>query len=231
MADSASETAAKVWSDPEFARAWLSGDPRGASDLLVLPRHITAQLIAEEMPQPRLIADVASGPGTFLAVLLDAFPEARGVWLDVSETMLGQARTELARFGDRVEFRLGDMGAPRAAGLPNGIDVLTTSRAAHHLDRAALHAFYQEAAGLLSEEGWLVNLDHIGPEDVWDRRYRAVRRKYYAPRQPAAQHHHNYPLTSVADHLDGYRAAGLSEVDIAWRAFFTCLFIGRRPTV
>ncbi|MEW2548109.1 class I SAM-dependent methyltransferase [Streptomyces sp. NPDC047002] len=222
-------TAAQVWSDPAFATAWLGGDPDGARDLLSLPRTIAAQLIAEEKPEPELVVDIASGAGKFLSVLLTAFPKARGVWMDVSETMLQQARKDLADFGDRVTFQVGDMQALRAAGLPEGADVVLSSRASHHLDRAQLHAFYQEAAGLLAPDGWLVNLDHIGPEDVWDRRYRSVRKKYWAPRNPAPKHHHNYPLTSVEDHIDGYRAAGLTEVDVAWKAFYTCLFAGRRP--
>jgi SAM-dependent methyltransferase len=227
-----SRAAAAVWSDPEFAAGWLAGDPRGAQDLLALPRMIAAELIAEDNPAPELIVDVAGGPGTFLSVLLDRFPEARGVWLDASPTMLDRARADLGRFGDRVDFLIGDMGSLRAAGVPAGADVIATSRAAHHLDRAELHAFYKEAAGLLSGGGWLVNLDHIAPDDeVWDRRYRTVRKAFTPPRPAGAPggHHHDGPLPRVADHLDGYRAAGVTEADVAWRAFYSCLFVGRAP--
>jgi ubiquinone/menaquinone biosynthesis C-methylase UbiE len=224
-----SRTAAAVWSDPAFASAWLGADPNGAQDLLELPRLMAARLVGHETPEPRLIVDVASGAGKFLSVLLDAFPGARGVWFDASDTMLSQARADLSRFGDRVDFLVGDMGELRAGGVPAGADVLLTSRASHHLDRAELHGFYREAAGLLVPGGWLVNLDHIGPEEVWDRRYRAVRKQFSAPKTAAPAHHHNYPLPSAEDHLDGYRAAGLTEVDVAWKAFYTCLFTGRAP--
>ena len=223
-----SRSAAAVWSDPDFAAAWLSADPGGPHDLLELPRRIAAELVAHETAQPRLIVDVAGGAGKFLAVLLQVFPEARGVWLDASDTMLARARSDLAGFGDRVEYRLGDMAELRAAGVPEGADVIATSRASHHLGREELHGFYREAAGLLAPGGWLVNLDHIGPEDVWDKRFRAVRREFTGPKDPGTSHHHNYPLPSVDDHLDGYHAAGISEVDVAWKAFITCLFVGRR---
>jgi SAM-dependent methyltransferase len=225
-----SRSAAAVWSDPEFAQAWLGADPQGPQDLLELPRHIAAQLVAEETPQPRLIVDVASGAGKFLSVLLDVFPDARGVWTDASDTMLQRARTDLARFGDRVDFTVGDMGALRAAGVPEQIDVLITSRASHHLAGEELRSFYREAGSLLAPGGWLVNLDHIGPEDEgWDKRYRTVRKKFTAPRAATPSHHHNYPLPSEADHLDGYHAAGVTDVDVAWKAFYSCLFIGRAP--
>ncbi|GHH83782.1 hypothetical protein GCM10018793_46710 [Streptomyces sulfonofaciens] len=223
-----SSSAAAVWSDPEFARAWLGADPQGAGDLLELPRRIAAGLVAEETPAPGLVVDVAGGAGKFLSVLLDAFPGARGVWLDVSATMLDRARSDLARFGDRVDFLMGDMTALRAAGVPGGADVLLSSRASHHLGRAELHGFYREAAGLLAPGGWLVNLDHIAPDDaLWDRRYRSVRTRFTPPRPAATAHHHDGPLPTVRDHLDGYRAAGVNEVDIAWKAFYTCLFAGR----
>lgn len=221
-----SRSSAAVWSDPDFAAAWLAADPQGREDLLVLPRLMAAELVAEETPQPRLIVDVAGGAGKFLSVLLDRFPGARGVWLDASPSMLERARTDLARFGDRVEFLTGDMGALRAAGVPQGADVIATSRASHHLDRAELHGYYWEAAGLLAPGGWLVNLDHIAPEDVWNRRFRSVRKVFVPPRLPST-HHHDRPLPSVEDHLDGYRAAGVGEVDVAWKAFYTCLFVGR----
>jgi SAM-dependent methyltransferase len=222
-----SRSAAAVWSEPAFARAWLGADPQGGQDLLALPRLIAARLVAEETPKPRLIVDVASGAGTFLAVALDVFPEARGLWLDASQTMLERARDDLARFAGRIDFTVGDMGALREAGIPSDADVILTSRASHHLGRDELHGFYREAAELLAPGGWLVNLDHIGPQDVWDRRFRTVRKKFGAPRQTAPAHHHNYPLPSAEDHLDGYRAAGIGDVDIAWKAFYTCLFMGR----
>ena len=118
-----------------------------------------------------------------------------------------------------------------AGGFPSA-DVITTSRAVHHLDRAGLFGFYQQAASLLNPGGWLINLDHIGPAgpgDVWDKRLRAARKQFgVVPGGP--QHHHTYPLTSVGDHLQAFAAAGFCDVEVAWRAFFTCLFMGRKDS-
>jgi SAM-dependent methyltransferase len=219
------ERAAAPWRDEGFAADWTANDTLG--DLLALPRSIAAALVEQDRPGARLVIDIGSGPGTFLATFLDRFPDARGVWSDASEAMLRTARDRLARYGDRVTYLLGDMTGLAAIGLPAGADVVLTSRAAHHLDAPALAAFYAQAAGRLAPGGWLFNLDHTGPSDVWDRRFRAIRPEFAPRRADEPRHHHTYPLTSIADHLRGLAAAGIDDLEIAWKAFFTCLFAGR----
>lgn len=219
---------AEVWQDPEFAKEWTAGDKQG--ELLDLPRRIAAALVADDRPGTAVVIDVASGPGAFLEIFLDAFPTAHGIWSDASEAMQEEATRRLARFGDRVEFILADMTDLRGGGLPAGVDVVTTSRASHHLDRDTLHAFYTEAASLLAPGGWLVNLDHIGPQEPWNQRLRAAK-KHFGTRRTAEEgtrrHHHNAPLCGVDDHLDGYRAAGVTDVEMPWKAFYTVLLAGR----
>jgi SAM-dependent methyltransferase len=218
--------AAAPWQDATFATGWARAD--GNAELLTFPRAIAAALVAQDRPRTARIVDVGSGPGDFLAVFLDEFPDAVGTWTDASEAMLGLARTNLARFGERVDFRLVDMTDLAAGRLPTGVDVVLTSRAAHHLDRDGLFAFYRAAAGQLAPGGWLVNLDHIGPvDDTWDDRLRGVRKRFVPPTPEHLRHHHTYPLTSVRDHLDAFAAAGLTDVEVVWRSFVTCLFAAR----
>lgn len=217
-----------IWRDAEFAQRWAASD--GMADMLELPRRITAALVAHDRPQTRLVIDVGSGPGAYLEAFLEELPGCAGVWMDASEAMLEQARKRLARFGDRVDFRLGDMADLDAAGLPREADALVSSRALHHLDRDALLGFYRRAAGHLAPGGWLANLDHTGPEDVWDKRFRAIRKRFLGPDNELGKHPHDYPFTSVRDHLDALAAAGLDDLEIAWKAFYTCLFVARKPS-
>lgn len=218
------EAAAAAWREPDFARSWAQGDAFG--DMLEFPRRIAAAVVAVDTPEPACIVDVASGPGAVLAAFLERFPSARGVWTDASRAMYDLARERLAPFGDRVEFHIADMTDLSAGVVPGGVDVIATSRAAHHLDRRSLFAFYAQAAARLAPGGWLVNLDHIGPDADWDRRLRAARKQFATGRE-GRRHHHNYPLTSVSDHLQAYAAAGIPGAEVVWRAFYTCLFMGR----
>ena len=237
------EQAAAAWRDESFARSWAAGD--SFRDLLELPRRMAAVVIAGDreasgLPAPRTIIDVGAGPGAVLEVFLQQFPDAKGFWTDASRAMLDLAHERLAPFGDRVEYHLADMTDLDGAGLPDDADVITTSRAAHHLDREGLARFYTDAARHLAPGGWLVNLDHIGPasqagppatagfDEVWDQRLRAARKTFAVADGPQLKHHHNYPLTSVQDHLDAFGAAGITDVEVPWRAFYTCLFLGRK---
>src|ERR1700722_1787260 len=131
--------AATIWSDRDFARAWAEGDALRA--MLDLPRRISAAVVAGERPEPSCVVAVGSGPGDYLAVFLQALPSARGLWTEASQAMLEQARERLAEFGDRVTYRIADM-TDLADAVPDGVDVITTSRASHHLDRAGLLSFY-----------------------------------------------------------------------------------------
>jgi SAM-dependent methyltransferase len=235
--ETAREAAASGWQDRDFARSWAAGD--SFSGMLEFPRRMAAGIIALDNPAPATVVDIGAGPGAMLSVFLERFPDARGVWCDVSLAMLELARENLAPFGERVEYVLADMTALDGAGLPGDADIITTSRAAHHLDAGALAACYTAAARRLKPGGWLVNLDHVGPasqagppgaagfDEVWDQRLRAAR-KAFGITSGGPKHHHDYPLASVQDHLDAFGAAGLTDVEIPWRAFFTCLFMGRK---
>ncbi len=207
----------------------MAGD--GARELLALPRALAATVVALEDRPPRRIVDVASGPGAFLAVFLETFPSAHGIWFDASEAMLEQAHIELGSLADRVEFRLGDMAELSSAGLPRDLDVIMTSRALHHFDIAGIATFYREAAAHLAPGGWLINLDHVGLQPEWERRLGAAREQLVPSRSsPVAHHDHTGLRAGIDDHLQALAAAGIGDVEVPWRAFYTALFMGRTPS-
>jgi trans-aconitate methyltransferase len=205
------------WQNPEFAHGWARRD--GLAGLLALPRALSAALVAQEDPEVEVIVDIASGPGAFLECYLDEFPSARGIWTDGSAAMEDWARQRLARFGDRVEYRVLDMTTLADAGLPGNVDVLLSSRALHHLTPVELAKFYAGAAGLVRPGGWVVNLDHT--DQPWADRYRTVMRRFTGP--SVGGHKHDHPAPTVEDHLAALRAAGL-DADIVWKAGRTVLF-------
>ena len=212
------------WMDEKLAARWTAAD--SLKELLVLPRRISATVIAADRPGTALVVDVGSGPGDYLSTMLDTFPAARGVWTDVSPAMAEIARPALAGYRDRVEFRLVDL--EDLSPLPEQVDVITTSRASHHFDADTLARFYASAAGHLAPGGWLVNLDHVLSPGAWDRRLRDARAAMIPPKQDGTGHSHDKPLPMVEEHLAALAAAGFEDVAMPWRSFYTVLFMARK---
>lgn len=214
------------WRDEAFANEWVARDV--LRDLLDLPRRIASVVVGLD-GAPRRIADIGSGPGDFLARFLEDYPQVRGVWADASEPMEATARQRLARFGDRVEFRLAYM--QDLSPVPSNLDVVMSSRATHHLDRTGLRRFYAGAFERLKPGGWMVNLDHVDSPGAWDRRLRAARKQIIPPSPRPSQHPHKHdrPRPTEAEHLDSLTAAGFEDIAVPWKSFVTCLFAARRP--
>ncbi|MDQ1628212.1 MAG: tRNA (cmo5U34)-methyltransferase [Actinomycetota bacterium] len=218
----------KNWQDHDYVATWMDRDQHKA--LLDFPRALTAAILADDEVDPRLIVDIASGPGDYLAVMLMQFPHARGLWADSSPAMLDVAREKLAHFADRIDFQLVDMKSLGELDVPSSTDVVVTSRAAHHLSNEELLTFYASCLGLLRPGGWMANLDHTQPPGTWKERYKRVRRRDQAPRQgpELPSHTHDQAPPTVAEHLEGMTAAGFCDVELVWKTYHTGLFMGRR---
>lgn len=229
VSGSTGEPSSTGWSE-EAARDWLAQSSATGDRLHEEPWRIAATLVALDRPDATAVLDVGSGPGGLLEVLLAALPAARGVWLDSSETMREEALSRLAHLEGRVEFRLGDILDLDQAGQAGTFDVVSTSRATHHLAVADLRRFYALAASALRPGGWLVNLDVLGVPEPWDARLREARSRLQGPSSGGGPHHpHLHPRPRLDDHLAGVRAAGLVEAEVVWREFVNALVMARKP--
>ncbi len=230
MSQSASGTSlstATGW-DENSARQWVDNALR-TSDV-EFPWRLTMDLTRAARPEVRMVLDAASGPGGFLATALDAFPEARGVWFDVSTTMMDEAKANLERFGGRVEYRIGDLVNIGEAGELGSFDLITSSRATHHLAVPDLTRFYQQTAGLLASNGWFANVDSMSEGGPWRQRLRDVRADYRVAAGAADQPTHPQINVSpkMSEHFAALRAAGFTEIELVWRVFVTGLVMARK---
>ncbi|MBO0823851.1 MAG: class I SAM-dependent methyltransferase [Actinobacteria bacterium] len=214
--------------DETAAQAWVEKAVRVED--MEFPWRLAAELVGEARPETRFVLDAASGPGGFLAAILDAFPNARGVWFDASAIMRDEAQRALATYSDRVEFRIGDLGEVAKAGQPGSFDFVVTSRATHHLALPELTRFYQQVADLLVPGGWLANVDSMSESAEWRVRLRAVRAKRRAA--SGVPDVHTHPQLNVApklsEHEAALRAAGFTEIEMVWRVFVTGLLMARK---
>jgi SAM-dependent methyltransferase len=215
------------WASDEFVAAWLDQDV--LTDMLALPRRLSAALVADAGIPVTHVVDLGAGAGGYLATLLEAFPGARGTWVDASRTMEAAAREELAGFGARVRYRLGDIEELGRLDLEPA-QVVVSSRVVHHFSGASIQRFYRAVHELLEPGGFLFNLDHFGSPEGWEARYRRIRPQFTGkPKRHLAPHRHDHPLTPIPEHLAKLVAAGFEAPDVPWRTFYTALLAARRP--
>lgn len=215
------------WESPEYAAQWASEDV--VADMLALPRRISAALVRDAGIEVAHVVDVGSGPGAYLKVFLEAFPGARGTWVDVSDAMRALAQEQLAPFGDRVSYVVGD--AERLGELPIApAQVLVSSRALHHFSPESLASVYRAAYGIVTPGGFVMNLDHVGAPGDWEQAYRRIREQFTGRRKQSLKpHRHDYPLALSAQHGAWMEQAGFGPHDTPWRMFYTALVVARKP--
>lgn len=216
------------WESAEYVGQWLGEDV--IADLLVLPRRISLALVEDAGIEVSHVVDLGSGHGPYLADWLDAFPNARGTWVDVSAPMQDEARDRLARFGDRVTYVLTDVQELASAGLEQA-SVVCSSRALHHLSGEALAEVYRIVGGIVEPGGFVFNLDHVGAPGNLEQAYRRVRGRFTGERKRELKpHRHDYPLARADQHAAWMEAGGFEHADVPWRMLYTALIAARcRP--
>lgn len=214
--------------DEDAARTWLEG-PTVAASMHARAWEVAATVIAAAGHPVSGVLDVASGPGGLLSRLLEEFPAARGVWLDNSEVMAAKARENLAGLGDRVEFHVADILEVDKAAAPGSVDIVSTSRATHHLSVADLGVFYQQAFRALRPGGWVVNWDNMTAGGDWGTLLRSARKRLRPSAGTGAPGHpHPERPATVTEHLDAIRSAGFGEPATAWQELVTVLVMARK---
>jgi ubiquinone/menaquinone biosynthesis C-methylase UbiE len=214
------------WESAEYVGQWLGEDV--IADLLALPRRLSLALVEDAGIEVAHVVDLGSGHGPYLETFLDAFPQARGTWVDVSAPMESEARGRLARFGDRVTYVLTDVEQLAEVAI-GPASVVCSSRALHHLSPEALAEVYRVVGELVEPGGFVFNLDHVGAPGERERAYRRIRGRFTGERKkPLKPHRHDYPLARADQHAAWMEAAGFEDADVPWRLLYTALIAARR---
>ncbi len=99
------------------------------------------------------VLDAGCGSGRVTETLVERLPGGRVIALDGSPAMVEAARTRLARFGDRVDYVVADLGAPLP--IPEAsVDAVLSTATFHWVpDHDAL---FRHLAAVTRAGGWLV---------------------------------------------------------------------------
>jgi tRNA (cmo5U34)-methyltransferase len=180
-------------------------------------------VLLEHVPHGiRRVLDLGTGDGRLLALLGARRPGVRGVGLDFSEIMLGDARERFAG-DDRVELVRHDLSQP----LPElgRFDAVVSSFAIHHLEHERKRSLYGEVLDLLEPGGVFANLEHVASPT--DRLHRAF---FAAIGEPIENADPSDRLLDVETQLGWLRELGFDDVDCYWKWLEMALLIGVKPT-
>jgi tRNA (cmo5U34)-methyltransferase len=191
----------------------------------------------EEADAPIRIIDIGAGYGAVAATVLDRFPNATAIGLDISEPMMEEGRRRMARFGNRFNYFIGDFadgGLP--AGLPGMFDAAVASASIHHLPSDAKQRLYKELFDKTNPGGCFFNVDSVTPAEDDTKEWYSTRRRQdqeqgrEAPRANPAHgimtHHH---IETVPAQMSMLRAAGYVQVDCFYKQLRQTIIGGFKP--
>ena len=178
--------------------------------------------LLEHVPHPsRRVLDIGTGDGRLLALVLSARPEASGVGVDFSPTMLEAARRRFVR-SPRVELVEHDIREP----LPDmgTFDAVVSSFAIHHCAHRRKRGLYSEIRAILEPGGVFLNLEHVAsPTERLHKEFLQA-----IGREPEDDDHSNL-LLGLETQLNWLRELRFEDVDCHWKWREMALFGGRVP--
>ena len=235
MSEGEAKPPAEGWSEDDSALFQDYADffipfRQGQSEMVVA-------LLGPAPPGPARAVELCCGDGRLSAAILAAYGGCQVTAYDGSDAMRQAATARCAEFGERFAVQAFDLAAPDWRTFAEPVDAVVSSLAVHHLDTTEKRALFADMAKVLNPGGQLIIADLIEPQSAqawalaaqqWEadvaRRAEAAGRpealeafrtsdwNFFADMTPD-------PLdkpSSIAEHLDAFRAAGLEAADTHW---------------
>ena len=236
-----------IWQSSDVANKFLTGI-RGAIPFAEEQLDIMLRVL-DLMDRPlRSFIDLGCGGGALGAVILERYPDARGVFIDFSPAMLEAAQKSL---GDdpRVSLLDLDYAAPEWVEAVEGdapYDAVVSGFSIHHHPDERKRRLYAEFFDLLAPGGMFINIEHVAPtspvserlfeEHLIDNLY-AIEQRQDGPRtrDQLADEFRNREdgeaniLAPLDAQLDWLRDIGYTDVDCHFKLYELAILGGAKP--
>ncbi|MBE9129602.1 class I SAM-dependent methyltransferase [Coleofasciculus sp. LEGE 07092] len=238
----------EVWKTEQLAKTFLEG-VRGAIPLATEQIEFMLRVIQKVRPQVRRFLDLGCGNGILGRAIHTKYPDAKGVLLDFSESMIKAAKNQQVDKLENLDFIVQDFGVKSWVDCfreQDAFDVIVSGFAIHHQPDERKKEIYQEIYGLLQPGGLFINLEHVSSnsklleeafeELMIDSLYAFHRRQgSQQSKEEIAQEYYKRPdksaniLAPIETQCDWLRELGFTQVDCYMKVFELALFGGVRP--
>lgn len=222
------------WRRPEHAREWVARQEGAGRDRTEELGALVALLPFDATAQARVL-ELGAGSGALTGLVLERYPGASVLALDLSPIMLEEARRRLAPYQERLELAEWDLETsdwPAEAAGP--FDAVVSALAIHHLERDRKAELARQVFRCLRPGGAFLNLDYVAPstEGLKEWYARAEARLPGGEEQPHGSHGFiagGHASGTLEEYLGDLRAAGFVHVDVFWKRLGLALTGGARP--
>lgn len=169
------------------------------------------------------VLDLGSGDGRLLALVRLEHPNAKGVAMDFSQTMLDKLRERFDGVSG-IDVFDHDFDDPIPTSLGR-FDAVVSSFAIHHVTHSRKRALYQEVFACLTGGGVFCNLEHVSSPTL------TLHHEFLAAIscRPEEEDPSN-KLLDVETQLRWLSEIGFDHVDCLWKWRELALLVGRKPT-
>jgi len=206
------------WQTVKHALAYLARADK-------LPHRTEAEgvLLEQIPPTIKRVLDLGTGDGRTLALVKLIAPQAEGIALDFSNTMLKHAKRRFAN-DTSVKVMKHDLSESLPAPELGYFDAVVSSLAIHHLAHERKKQLYGEIFQILNQGGVFCNLERV-PSSTLNLHLKFLNQIGKTPATDDASN----KLLEVETQLKWLRKIGFVDVDCYWKWLEIALLVGFKP--